>query len=186
MATLKSDLGRLGSRLRAGFGRRRRLEEELIRAFEELRREIHRANLIQVHRISLEQMDRTIDDPALADARSTLVDISERRRRQLIFANRQYATLLLHYRIDELEWGEFVGHLRVLCRNEVFAEYWARTVEHRRSLPADSLEGRVGGVVDAIIEELADDPEEWWEVVGYPAPAGEGSTGSGTADSAAS
>ncbi|NEB74014.1 hypothetical protein G3I40_01965 [Streptomyces sp. SID14478] len=179
MAILKPDLGKVGSRLRAGFAHRRRVAGELTRVVEELLCEVRRANLIQAHRLSMDLMDRSIDDPALADARSTLEGVSQHRRRQLIFANKEYATLLLFHRIDEIDWDELLGHLRVLCLNDVFAEYWTRTAEHRRSLPADSLERRAGEVVDSVFEELADDPDEWWVVGSVQEASSDGQSPSG-------
>ncbi|WP_328439042.1 DUF6082 family protein [Streptomyces sp. NBC_00444] len=167
----------IGSAVAAGFGllreslargtRRRRQEEillDLLRQLALMTEEVHRANLIQEHRITMEQMNRTIDDPSLADARSTLAGVSEAKRRQMIFANGQYASLLLAYRVGTFEWTELLGHLRILCRNDIFAEYWDRTAEHRRSLPGDSLERRLGKVIDGMLEELADDPDRWWVV----------------------
>ncbi|MEV6512690.1 DUF6082 family protein [Streptomyces sp. NPDC051642] len=158
------------ARMRSSFsgGTRRRSQDEflaeLLRQLARVAEGIHHANLIQEYRITMEQMDRTIDDPSLADARSTLDGVSEAKRRQMIFANRQYASLLLAYRIGTFGWMELLGHLRVFCRNSLFIEYWDRTREHRRSLPVDSLERRVGEAVDVIMEELADDPDEWWVV----------------------
>ncbi|MDH6440786.1 hypothetical protein M2158_009327 [Streptomyces sp. SAI-144] len=176
---------RIGSAVASGRGlmrafftrgsRRRRQEDILLELLGQLTlmtEEIHRANLIQQYRLTLDQMDRAIDDPALADAASTLTGLSEVKRRQMIFANRQYGNLLMAHRVGVYSWDELVGHLRVLCRNELFAEYWDRTDEHRRSLPTDSTEARVGAVVDVMIEELGDDPERWW-VVG-PGPQGSG------------
>ncbi|MFI6014848.1 DUF6082 family protein [Streptomyces sp. NPDC051243] len=168
---------RIGSAVAAGLGlmraffargtRRRRQEEillDLLRQLTLMTEEIHRANLIQQYRLTVDQMDRTIDDPSLADASSTLTGLSEAKRRQMLFSNRQFGSLLLAHRVGVLDWDELLGHLRVLCRNPVFAEYWDRTAEHRRSIPADSVEARVGAAVDVIMEELADDPEEWWIV----------------------
>ena len=37
-------------------------------------------------------------------------------------------------------------------------------MEHRLSLPDDSLEGRIAKAVDAVLEELDEDPDEWWVV----------------------
>lgn len=177
MATQKRAARRIGSaalagldlmRARFAWGARRRRQEEILSALLEqltlMTEEIHRANLIQQYRLTVDQMDRTIDDPALADVSSTLPGLSEGRRRQMLFANRQYGNLLLAHRVGVCDWDELIGHLRVLCRNGVFAEYWDRTAEHRRSLPADSTEGRVGAAVDIMLEELADDPDEWWIV----------------------
>ncbi|MDT0485511.1 MULTISPECIES: DUF6082 family protein [Streptomyces] len=154
--------------------RRRRQEDILLELLGQLRlmtEEIHRANLIQQYRLTLEQMDRMVDDPSMAEAASTLSGLSEARRRQMIFANRQYGNLLLSHRVGACDWDELLGHLRVLCRNARFAEYWDRTVEHRRSLPGDSLEAQVGAAVDIMLEELAEDPDEWW-IVG-PSPSSE-------------
>ncbi|MFG2555412.1 DUF6082 family protein [Streptomyces sp. NPDC048581] len=169
---------RIGSAVAAGFGRlrapfarearRRRRQEDimvgLLRQVTLMTEEIHRANLIQHYRLVVDQLDRAIDDPTLATAVSTLTDISERKRRAMLYANREWGILLLAHRVGAMDWDELLGTLRVLCRNKVFAEYWERTVEHRRSLPAESLEARVGRAVDAMIDELADDPDEWWIV----------------------
>jgi len=159
--------------LRALFGRgaRRRRQEELLAGLlgqlTLMTEEIRRANLIQHHRLIAEQQGRAMDDPSLADAASSLTGVSEERRRQILFVNRWYAAMLLSYRVGSVDWEELRGHLRVLCRGGVFAEYWERTAEHRRELPEDSLEARVGRAVDAILEERADDRDEWW-VVGSP------------------
>ncbi|MFI6877554.1 DUF6082 family protein [Streptomyces sp. NPDC050400] len=148
--------------------RDRDLVDVLARELTELRQEIRRANLIQYHRLIADQLDRAIDDPDLGAAMSTLDGLSERERRQMLFSNREYAVSVLAYRVGMYDWDELVGALRVLCRNAVFAAYWARTVDHRRSLPAESLEGRVGRAVDGVLAELAEDPEEWWVVGGPP------------------
>ncbi|EFE67748.1 predicted protein [Streptomyces viridosporus ATCC 14672] len=87
-------------------------------------------------------------------------------------AGRQYGAILLGHRVGGYDWDVLIGHLRVLCRNQVSKEYWEMTVEHRLSLPSRSLEARVGKAVDAIMDDLADDPDEWW-VVGPP-PDGDG------------
>ncbi len=126
--------------------------------------EMHNANEIQLQSLIVGQVERAMKDPALMAAMSTLEGLPDHKRRQLLFVNREYATILLAYRIGSVNWGELLGHLRVLCRNAVFAEYWERTGEHRRSLPRQSTEAKVGEAVDVIMEELADDPDEWWVV----------------------
>ncbi|MFF0081137.1 DUF6082 family protein [Streptomyces canus] len=171
------DCSRIGSAVEAGRGLmralftwgagRRRRQELLLALVDQLGRlaeEMHRANLIQFHQMITGQLDRAIDDPALAAVLSTLDDLSDGERRQMLFANREYATNVLAYRVGMYDWGELVGALRVLCRNGVFATYWRRTVEHRLSLPDDSLEGRIAKAVDAVLEELDEDPDEWWVV----------------------
>jgi hypothetical protein len=131
-------------------------------------KEMHRANIIQIQRLFAEQLDRSISDPLLADALSTLGDISASRRRQMIFANRQYGLILLAYRVGVIDRGELLGDLKVLSRNSVFAEYWQRTAEHRQLLPEESLEARTGRAVDAVMDERLDDLEEWWVVSSEP------------------
>lgn len=130
--------------------------------------EVHRANLIQHYRLAADQLEQAIDDPLFAAALSTLGELPFEKRRQMLFANKQFGVTLLAYRIGALDWDELVGTMRVLALNPVFAEYWTRTSERRRSLPGDSVEARIARVIDVIVEELAEDPEEWW-VVG-PAP----------------
>ncbi|CCK28160.1 hypothetical protein BN159_3781 [Streptomyces davaonensis JCM 4913] len=180
MVTLKAAARSIGSAVMAGRGTlrtalaggaRRRRQEELLSALVGqlalMTEEIHRANLIQQHRLIAEQQVRAMDDPSLAAATSTLTGLSEEKRRQMIFVNRWYAALLLAHRIGSVDWDELLGHIRVLCRGGAFAEYWERTGEHRRGLPQDSLEARVGRAVDVILEEREEDPDEWW-VVGSP------------------
>lgn len=133
--------------------------------------EMHRANLIQLHRFFVEQLDQGIADPSLADALSTLNGLSEGKRRQMLFANREYGLLLLGYRIGALDRGELLGTLKVLSKNSVFAEYWERTAEQRGMLPAESLEARVGKAIDVIMDERGDELDEWWVVVPEPPDA---------------
>jgi hypothetical protein len=177
LATQNPDERRIDSatRLKAGRVRRpfprplrRQRHEELLldvlRQLAFLTEEIRNANLLQLHRIAAEQVDRAMSDPALAEAMSTLEELSDRKRRQALFVNREYSAILLGHRIGAYGWEELIGHLRVLARNPIFGEYWETTREHRRSLPRHSMEAKVGDAVDVIVEELADDPDEWWVV----------------------
>ncbi|MFJ9371855.1 DUF6082 family protein [Streptomyces sp. NPDC101455] len=154
------------------LSRRRRQEEPLLGLLRQLTQEIRHANLIQMHRILMEQADRAIADPVLAAAMSTLPGLAEQKRRQLLFANREFTALLLSHRVGCIDWSDLMGHLRVLCRNEVFAEYWRLTGDHRRSLSRHSVEAQVGEAVDLIMDELADDPDEWWVVGPSEGPSG--------------
>ncbi|WP_338697404.1 DUF6082 family protein [Streptomyces sp. Q6] len=160
MATLTSPLRGVGTWLKAGLDRRRHRDELLERLVEEMRR----ANTLRQHTLFLDQLDRAIADPDLAAALSTLPDLSVRERRLMLWANREYAVLLLAHRVGTFCWDELIGHLRVLCTNEVFKDYWRRTVEHRRSLPDGSLDARACAVMDGMMEELESDPDEWWVV----------------------
>ncbi|MFJ9099580.1 DUF6082 family protein [Streptomyces sp. NPDC102405] len=167
---------RIGSAVASGRGlmraffawgaRSRRREQLLLECSRQLltvAEELHRANLIQQHRLLVEQLDRAIDDPSLAAALSTLRGLTEVKRRQMLFANREYGVLVLTYRVDGCCWEELLSRLRILCRNELFVEYWTATAEHRRTLPDGSLEAKVGLAVDAILEDLRD-ADEWWVV----------------------
>jgi len=151
----------------AAGGRSEELTEQLLQQLTLLAKEIKHANLIQLHRISVEQMERRMADPALADAVSILSGLTERERRQMIHVNAQYHGMVLHHRVEAMTWDELMGHLRVLCRNSIFDRYWELTRDHRRSLPPESLEARVGNAVDVVVRGLREEPEEWW-VVAYP------------------
>ncbi|MFF7518957.1 DUF6082 family protein [Streptomyces pseudovenezuelae] len=135
-----------------------------------LERELRRANKIQIRSLFVAQLDRAIDDPSLAQALSTLEGLSEGKRRQMIFANKQYSLLLLAYETGGLDRADLLGALKVLSKNPVFAEYWTRTSEQRGKLPPDSFEARTGRAVDVIMDERLDDLEDWW-VVGPEAGA---------------
>ena len=89
-----------------------------------LAEEMHRANLIQLHGFFLERLDRAIDDPSLADALSTFTDLSDEKRRQMFNANAQYGLILLSHRVGVIDRSELLGHLKVLRRSPVVAEYW--------------------------------------------------------------
>ncbi|MEU6379921.1 DUF6082 family protein [Streptomyces sp. NPDC046909] len=102
----------------------------------------------------------------LAEAVSTLSGLSERERRQMIHVNAHYHSAVLQHRVEATTWNELMGHLRVLRRNPVFDRYWELTRDHRRSLPPESLEARVGKAVDVVVQGLREEPEEWW-VVAY-------------------
>ncbi|MGW2519495.1 DUF6082 family protein [Streptomyces sp. NPDC001617] len=136
------------------------MAEAIGRMAEEMRRE----NLIRLHGLFVDQLDRAMGDPSLADVLSGLDGLSEERRRQMFFANLQYGLIVLSYRIGAVDRGELLGHLKVLSRNPVFVEYWKRTVEPRGSLPPESLEARAGRAVDVIMEDRLDDLDEWWVV----------------------
>ncbi len=118
-----------------------------------LTEEIRRANLIQYYRRHLEQLDRAIDDPSLAAALSTVQDVTPQKRRQLLFAHKQYVLIMLGLFIGITRRSELLGTLRVLSRNPVFREYWERTGQQRMDLPEESLEARIGRAVDATMAE---------------------------------
>jgi len=151
----------------AAGGRSEELTEQLLQQLTLLAKEIKHANLIQLHRISVEQMERGMADPALADAVSTLSGLTERERRQMIHVNAQYYSIMLQHRVEAMTWNELMGHLRILCRNPIFDRYWELTRDQRRSLPRESLEARVGRAVDVVVRGLREEPEEWW-VVAHP------------------
>jgi hypothetical protein len=134
----------------------------LIAVAGELTEELRRANLIRYYRMHLEQLDRAIDDPSLAETLSTVQNVTPQKRRQLLFANKQYVVIILGYLIDATSRAQLLGTLRVLSRNPVFREYWERTGQQRSDLPDESLETRIGRAVDAIMAERFDEVEEWW------------------------
>ncbi|MEU7058815.1 DUF6082 family protein [Streptomyces sp. NPDC046197] len=128
-----------------------------------------RAALTEQHRLHFDLLCKAMDDPALAAVLDTYEsEIPLEKQRQFLFANALYVNSLYFYRIGALSRGELYGHLRVMCQNTVFREYWQATRHHRKSLPATSEEFLLGRMMDDLIQELADaDTDEWW-VVGRP------------------
>lgn len=85
----------------------------------------------------------------------------------MLYAHQQYELLVLSQRCGVISLEEVLGYLRELAHNPLFREYWGMTREHRRSIPQDSDEAAVQRAVDELVEELADDCDEWW-VAGLP------------------
>lgn len=120
------------------------------------------------HRLQLCLLGKAMEDPDLAAVVSTVDADSPTRRRQYLYANALYSNALFGYRSGVANLEELHGHLRVLVRNAIFREYWEVTRHHRASLKAESVEARVGTMVDTLMHDLDEaDTEEWW-VVGEP------------------
>src|SRR4051794_32297157 len=71
----------------------------LIAAVAGLTQEQRSANVIRYYRMLIDQLDRAIDDPSLAAVLSTVSDVSPEKRRQLLFANKQYVLIVLGHLI---------------------------------------------------------------------------------------
>ncbi|MER7575692.1 DUF6082 family protein [Streptomyces sp. NPDC126514] len=163
MATQSSGIRRIGSAVRAGFVA---MSHSLAAPST---RHHKKAALREQHRLHLTLLCKAMDDPALAAVLDTYeTEIPLDKQRQFLFANALYINALHFHRIGAMSLAELHGHLRVMCQNEVFREYWAATRHHRKSLPAVSEEFELGRMMDELIQELADsDTEQWW-VVGSP------------------
>lgn len=126
------------------------------------------ARLAEQQRFQTYLLDKALSDPDLAAVMSTIEEADATRRRQYLFANAMYTNAVLAYRVGVVNLEELHGHLRVICQNAIFREYWAATHHHRASLKASSTEARVGRMTDTLIRDLeVSDTEEWW-VVGEP------------------
>ncbi|CCK26992.1 hypothetical protein BN159_2613 [Streptomyces davaonensis JCM 4913] len=114
-------------------------------------------------------MCKAMDDPALTAVLDTYdTEIPLEKQRQFLFANVLYINALFFHRIGAWTRPELFGHLRILCQNPVFREYWEATRPHRKSLPRDSEEAILGSLMDDLVRDLTDsDADEWW-VVGSP------------------
>ncbi|MFJ3234502.1 DUF6082 family protein [Streptomyces sp. NPDC086787] len=128
-----------------------------------------RTVLTQQHRLHFDLICKAMDDPALAAVLDTYeADIPLDKQRQFLFANALYINALHFHRIGALTRAELYGHLRVMCQNEVFREYWEATRHHRKSLPESSEEFALGQMMDDLVREITEaDTDEWW-VVGEP------------------
>jgi hypothetical protein len=120
------------------------------------------------HRLHFDLLCKAMDDPALTAVLDTYeTDVPADKQRQFLFANALYINALHAHQIGAISLKELFGHLRVMCQNRVFREYWEATRHHRASLEP-SLEARLGRMVDQLIHDLEEaDTEEWW-VVGEP------------------
>ncbi|MFE7986319.1 DUF6082 family protein [Streptomyces cellulosae] len=140
-------------------------------------RQRKRAALAEQHRLHFQLLCKAMSDPALAAVLDTYeTDVPPEKQRQFLFANALYVNALYYHRIGAVTLAGLYGHLRVICRNKIFREYWAATRHHRESLPPSSQEAMLGALVDSLVAEMNafledsdDDREEWW-VVGSPLP----------------
>ncbi|MEU0029543.1 DUF6082 family protein [Streptomyces sp. NPDC006335] len=145
----------------------RRYDELLLRVTA-VERDDRQAVLTEQQRLQFSLLCKAMDDADLAAVYSTVEIESPIQRRQYLFAHAMYTNALLAYRTGVVNWEELHGHLRVICTNSIFRDYWKAHTEHRASLREDSEEARVGRMVDGIIQDLDEaDIDEWW-VVGEP------------------
>ncbi|MBV1942318.1 DUF6082 family protein [Streptomyces sp. NPDC060006] len=178
MATQNSGKRQLGSAAAAGLAfaagalaalaaQQRRYEDLRLRVAEVERSE-RQAMLTEQQRLQFYLLSRAMEDPDLAAVYSNVQVDSPTQRRQYLFANALYTNALLAYRVGVVNWEELHGHLRMVCHNPIFRDYWDAHRPHRASLKEDSEEARVGRMVDVLIRDLDEsDTEEWW-VVGEP------------------
>ncbi|MFG2785543.1 DUF6082 family protein [Streptomyces prunicolor] len=129
----------------------------------------HHTNLANQQRLHWELLSKAMEDPALAAVLDTHNGaIAPEKYRQFLFANALYTNALLSYRIGNVNRAELFGHLRGTVQNPVFREYWEATRTARASLAENSVEARVGRMLDGLIRDLDEaDTDEWW-VVGEP------------------
>ncbi|MBA2950718.1 DUF6082 family protein [Streptomyces himalayensis] len=125
--------------------------------------------LTRQHRLHFDLLCKAMDDPALAAVLDTYdSEIPPATQRQYLFANALYVNAIHAHRIGAMSREELYGHLRVMCQNAVFRDYWEATRHHRASLPSSSDEAALGRMMDSLVRDLQDaDTEEWW-VVGQP------------------
>ncbi|MGW3098633.1 DUF6082 family protein [Streptomyces sp. NPDC001102] len=147
---------------------RRRHHDELVLRRATKERDDRQAALTEQQRFQFSLLCKAMDDADLAAVYSTVQVDSPTQRRQYLFAHGMYTNALLAYRTGVVNWEELHGHLRVICMNPIFRDYWRVHTDHRASLRDDSEEARVGRMVDGIIQDLDEaDTDEWW-VVGEP------------------
>ncbi|WP_406174271.1 DUF6082 family protein [Streptomyces sp. NBC_00996] len=152
----------------AALAAQQRRYEELRQRVAEVERNDRQAMLTEQQRLQFYLLSKAMEDPDLAAVYSNVEVDSPTRRRQYLFANAMYSNALLAYRVGTVNWEELHGHLRMICRNATFRDYWDAHRPHRASLKRDSDEARVGRMVDGLIRDLDDaDTEEWW-VAGEP------------------
>ncbi|MFE0102604.1 DUF6082 family protein [Streptomyces sp. NPDC059009] len=129
----------------------------------------HVAALTEQHRLHFDLLCKAMGDATLAAVLNTYdEDVPPERQRQFLFANALYINALHAHRIGAMSLTELHGHLRVMCQNPIFREYWDATRHHRASLDRSSDEAKLGRMVDRLDRELQEaETDEWW-VVGEP------------------
>ncbi|MER6121634.1 DUF6082 family protein [Streptomyces sp. NPDC001795] len=173
MVTQSSGLRRLGTATKA------RLAFAANAVMGRRSRQLKRALLTEQHRLHFDLLCKAMDDPALTAVLDTYEsDIPLEKQRQYLFANALYVNALYFHRLGAMSRVELHGHLRVMCRNKIFREYWEATRHHRESLPYASEEAELGRMTDKLVQEMDNllhtqdqddgDLEEWWVVDSLP------------------
>ncbi|MFI5570935.1 DUF6082 family protein [Streptomyces sp. NPDC051740] len=126
------------------------------------------ANLAMQQRQHWELLSKAIDDPELAEVLGVFeVPVTDRQRRQYLFANALYTNLLCYYRIGNMSKDEFFKRVRGTFQNPIVRDYWYATQQQRASLTGTE-EAELGHLVDDLLLQLDEaDTDEWW-VVGDP------------------
>jgi hypothetical protein len=172
MATRKFEIREFGSTTKA------KLASAANAVMERSSRHRKNAALTEQHRLHFDLLCKAMDDPTLASVLDTYeTDIPLEKQRQYLFANALYVNALYYHRIGAWSLTELYGHLRVICRNDVFREYWSATRHHRKSLPEASKEAELGRMMDELVgemdrlsqEENDGDCDEWWVIGQAPA-----------------
>ncbi|MFJ6680960.1 DUF6082 family protein [Streptomyces werraensis] len=127
-----------------------------------------RSNRAVQQRLHWELLSKAIDDPDLAEVLDLYeAPVTERQRRQYLFANALYTNLLWNHRMGNYTLDEFFKHARGIFQNPVAREYWEATRHQRDSLEGTE-EAELGSLIDDLLLQLDEaDTEEWW-VVGEP------------------
>jgi Family of unknown function (DUF6082) len=122
-----------------------------------------RSALTNQHRLQFELLSKAMEDPDLVTVLDTYeLEVPLVKQRQYLFANAVYNNVLHAYQIGSTNETEVYGHLRVICQNAIFREYWELTRHHRASLRYESREGQLGRVVDGILARQRLDRANWW------------------------
>ncbi|MFI1397156.1 DUF6082 family protein [Streptomyces sp. NPDC020681] len=123
-----------------------------------------RADITNQQRLHFELLSKAMDDPDLAAVLDAYDDtsMSPVKQRQFLYANALYQHVLHAYRIGAASEDDVRGHLRVICRNPIFREFWAATRDHRASVRYESQEAYLGRVVDRLIERANEEGHAWW------------------------
>jgi hypothetical protein len=113
-----------------------------------------RADITNQHRLHFELLSKALDDPDLAAVLDTYDDeVPLVKQKQFLYANAVYSNVLHAYRLGSTSERDLPGHLRAVCRNAIFREYWEVTRPHRAGLRYESQEAQLGRMVDRLMAE---------------------------------
>jgi hypothetical protein len=116
-----------------------------------------RADITNQHRLHFELLSKALDDPDLAAVLDAYEgDVPPLKQKQFLYANALYNNVLHAYRIGSTNERDLPGHLRAICMNAIFREYWEATRPHRAGLRYESTEAQLGRTVDRLMMEDLD------------------------------
>lgn len=167
----------MGALALLGLRARRNAESQLrLERRDPVDHEPHDADRTSEEQLWFDLFAAALSDPEADAAGNPATGTPTTTCRHHLFADALYRNALHAHSLGAVSLDELHGHLRVLCQNSIFRDYWRTMREQRASLESSSgeieveveIEVEIARMVDELIHDMEEaETDEWW-VVGDP------------------